>query len=331
MNNNYETCENNELETSKQQCRKNKPSIAFRIGTILAIICFAIASFYAYKALKPTYKLEDFKQKIQKLHTENNEANQKLFEEFKRNLQNAGEPEFARARANVGATVNSFCKFKPCVQLTYAMARDKIKKTHEAQDMINSIVGNKIVKPCAAGGAAIQDLTANFIHRLQENDNRFKAACADELQNFSQGSDDYTAAQNFVNDITEFNRQLNNYLVSSSFTAIGTAVEIIFIRQLIASLGRLLGPIAAKAAGSAAAPLLDGPLPIMDIIAVGGAAWCAYDIYQVLKVMPQNLRNSLHTAIANYSRRARAEALACAEKALALSVNSSQQALNAIQ
>ena len=45
--------------------------------------------------------------------------------------------------------------------------------------------------------------------------------------------------------------------------------------------------------GGLVAPAADGPLPIGDIIAVGGAIWTACDIYDLVDVLPKEIENSL--------------------------------------
>ena len=344
-----------EMETNMAQQKHKTSPLALILG-IIAIIMFGAASFFAGKSTaispapavqspnpaagksqkaeppaKPVYKLEDFKREVEKFRSEHNAGNQKLFADFKRNLQAAGENNFAMARNNISGTINHFCNFKSCATLVYTMARDKIKNTQKAQEQISSVLKDRIVVHCAAGGAAVQDVTADFIHRLQENDNRFRSKCAAELKKFPAESKDLASAQNFVADLEKFNKQVENYLVSSAFTAVGTVLEAVLIKQTIAAFVRILGPVVIKVSGSAAAPFLDGPLPIGDIIAIGGLIWCTYDIYQVIHVLPRQMRNSLLGAITNYSKNVRAEALAKAEKALAHSVESAQKVVSELQ
>ena len=355
---NHELDNMNEFEMEKNNMaqQKHKTSPLTLILGILAIIMFGAASFFAGKstaispaaivqspkpaAVKPqkveppaapVYKLEDFKREVEKFRSEHNAGNQKLFADFKRKLQAAGEADFAQARNNISGTVNQFCNFKSCAALIYTMARDKIKNTQEAQNQISSVLKDRIVVHCASGGAAVQDVTADFIHRLQENDNRFRSKCAAELEKFPAESQDLAAAQNFVADLEKFHKEVENYLVTSAFTAVGTMLETVLIGHTIAAVVRLVGPVVIKLSGSAAAPFLDGPLPIGDIIAIGGFIWCAYDIHKVTKVLPQQMRNSLLGTISNYSKNVRVEALAKAEKALAHSVESAEKVVRELQ
>ena len=45
------------------------------------------------------------------------------------------------------------------------------------------------------------------------------------------------------------------------------------------------------------APAADGPLPIGDIIAVGGFAWTAWDIHHMTKKMPKEMQKGLTEAV----------------------------------
>jgi hypothetical protein len=88
---------------------------------------------------------------------------------------------------------------------------------------------------------------------------------------------------------------------AQNVAAITTAIEALLVRQTVAAISRLLGravarQVAALGAGAGAA-IVDGPLPVGDIIggviALGGLGFAVRDIYRAMKVLPAELRKAL--------------------------------------
>ena len=201
----------------------------------------------------------------------------------------------------------------------------------KTEEKIKDILQYRILYPCNLGSTEIQELTQNFLHKLQELDNNFRANCTAELNKLPKNSKNSVAAQNFVKNLTNFDSQVKNYLAASAFTAISTAIEAVLIRQTIAGIVRLTGHIVAKATGSAAAALVDGPLPIGDIIGAVGLGWCAYDIYKVTQVLPNEMRTTLNNAIDKCSNDARTSALEEATKAFNFCVETAEQTTQSVK
>jgi hypothetical protein len=96
----------------------------------------------------------------------------------------------------------------------------------------------------------------------------------------------------------------------------GGVAELFFLRQTLASLRHLLGHIAVKSAGSSAAILADGPLPIGDLFAAAGFVWSIADLCHVTVQMPINMRTTLTASVAHCRNSSRTEALKLASEAV---------------
>jgi hypothetical protein len=88
---------------------------------------------------------------------------------------------------------------------------------------------------------------------------------------------------------------------AQNVAAVTTAIEALLVRQTVAAVARLLGravarQVATLGAGAGAA-IVDGPLPVGDIIggviALGGLGFAVHDIYKATKVLPTELRKAL--------------------------------------
>ena len=344
-NNNNET-EQFEIATAENETPKSKKSAVFLILSVIALIMFVLSSFHSQifgiftgegktvsgvqttgetAPAKPAYSLDDFKREVEKLRAQHNFENRRLLDEFKNKIQTVGEADFQKAKNNIQPTVSQICNFNACAKLIFQMTRDKIKKTNEADTFIRNLLDSGIIKPCTAGSAAVQDATEDFLHRLHENDNKFRASCAAELQKLPEDSQDFEVGKGFVEKLDQFNQQVDDYLISCAFTSVGTVIELVMIRQTIVILTKLCTPIITKLAGGVAASLLDGPLPIGDIIAIGATVWCGYEIYSLIKILPEKMGKTLSEAIDKCSGDVRATAVEKAEKAVQFYCESSKK------
>lgn len=243
--------------------------------------------------------LETFRRRVRALGERHAAENRTLDEKFRRELVGAGDADFRRALDNVADTVARFGEFGTCGSLICAMARDKIRHTSAAQELLVGILGDGIIGPCRSGGGKAAETLKNHLHRLRENDNRFRAELALELDDPPRGTDDPEAWKKFQKDLGSIASQAISLSLETGGAAVSAVIEAAVIRQTAAAITRLAAPAIAKMVGSSVAPVADGPLPVGDIIAVLGFAWSVYDIHRVTEVLPPRLEEALRTAIAD--------------------------------
>ncbi len=335
--------ENKNQNDQGKKCWKNV--VAALAGTSLALLFFIIASVCGkitkdsnasrtiltkqilpmISAAAPTTpvqtpppaenKLEKFKEKIKLLKAGYDQENAAALALFESEMDVVGKDDFQQAYKNITPTVRFFAKFKSCGYLIYAMARDRIKDSTTAQEFVCKQIEKPIVNPCIAGAAKIESSLKNFIHKLEENNNRFSSECLDELKLLSDDRSNFAVGKKFIEDLGEFNTSVLELAEATGWTALGVVFEAIFWKQTLKAILRFAGKTVAKVAGSAAAPFLDGPLPIGDIIAIVGFGWCAWDIYSISKIMPEKMSGCLQKAINSFETDTRKEALSIGRKA----------------
>ncbi|MBE6379140.1 MAG: hypothetical protein E7051_10065 [Lentisphaerae bacterium] len=315
----------NMFEESKKSEKKNGNRSLFITGTVLALLCFIFGSTYGCirkwgdgkDAPTPSIeKIQKFQKHVKDLRSQYGQKNLEALARFENKIAEIGKVDFQQARANVSPTVKQFAEFKNCGILIFLMARDKVSKTETAQEFINGKIEQSILKPCCTGAGKMQEELQNFILELQENNNNFSSACLNEIKALPDGTFEYDARKTFVNGMYEFEGLVTDMAVSKTLTTAGVALEVILWRQTFNAIMRLAGKTIAKMGVSAAAVVADGPLPIGDILAVAGAAWCVYDVYNICKVLPEEMALCLNTAIDSCENNYRQETLAKARMLL---------------
>ena len=105
-----------------------------------------------------------------------------------------------------------------------------------------------------------------------------------------------------INSVASTSSQLQQ---EKLIALVGVAFEALFIRSTCSAVIRLFAGPVAKICSSLSVggicAVADGPFPVGDaiggVLAVGGLAWTAYDIYDVTCVMPEKLRTELDNGI----------------------------------
>ena len=97
----------------------------------------------------------------------------------------------------------------------------------------------------------------------------------------------------------------------------------------------LAGRLAASVAAGGTCAAADGPFPIGDciggVVAIGGTAWTAYDLYRVTKTLPSEMQNYMTSMIDNYQRDIKHKALERAKAVLQLCKESSIEISKAME
>lgn len=220
---------------------------------------------------------------------------------------------FDRATGNVPKVVDHFRSVKVCTKLTWKMAKDKVcSDSHEVEDAIQPILDHEIIAPCTDGQAGAEYRLRRYLRDLRDNDSQYRLDVFQQTNQLLESEDiDMTLVENFTNELYKedgFVSKVMEQSVTTTGLMVGSAIELICIRSTLATLRVLLGGIAGKVVTSASTSVIiasaDGPLPILDIVGAGvmvaSLAWTGYDIYQVTKVLPQEMRTSLNAAIERY-------------------------------
>ena len=310
--------------------KTNRTKICF-IGIGLIIILLLIADFYAKRGLfgsfSPKVQVEKMVLKYE-IHRETKrylDRNQRLLAELEKKIAQAGSGNFDQARKNIPAVTRQFSSITWNGKLCYKMAKDKLCKSSDTQAALNAVLQPRIIRHCENGNLAVRNELENFLLKLAENENQFHANLAQITgeSKYYEGKD--LARQQFLMDCHKFSERVRNDAVSRSVTILSAGLELILLRSTIQMVSRVFGHIVARLAATGATAAVcaaaDGPLPIGDtigaVLCIGGLAWCAYDLYDITKVMPKRVRSSLEKMVADYQVNCRKQALDFARKTVA--------------
>ena len=242
--------------------------------------------------------LEDFSMKI------NNEI-----------LDGAG---FKKAEANIPLFVKRMTGYKFCGRLCAAMAHDKIKSTNRAEEMLAPLIQEYIADPCAQEEAVVTATLNDFLTRLQEIDNQYKAGLSELMDEGNFRMDSLELSDKLlVENTAKIDQKIRAYAEEKAWGILGSALEIAFAKSTYTAIKPLLMKVASKLAMSAGVTLTlgmaDGPLPVGDIFggifATGMTAWTGYDIYKVTLKLPGILNDEMEQMISNFKNTLRTETL----------------------
>lgn len=241
--------------------------------------------------------------------------NKVAYNQFSTNIQKAGDRCFQLAQNNIEQVSKNLGGLKTCFSLCTRMVDDKINGSDELPKALQEAIEPTIISPCLQGMEQIQSEFDRFLLTLMENRNQYLA-------------DILKAGQELNIDVSRLNPAIMNShhralvqttvdnAVTSVATVIGVGLEAAFIKTSVSCVTRLGAAIAAKMSASAAVgatcAVVDGPLPIGDIIggalAIGGAAWTGHDVYKLTMVLPGEMRASLHSLVSSTRNDAIAQA-----------------------
>lgn len=218
----------------------------------------------------------------------------------------------AREGADFIASREGLCGFKVCVALAYKMAYDKIKETNRTREAIEPIVTSRVADPLRRAVQVYADWTSEFRGALQKEEQAFALDIAARSHAFKERIEVLTLvdARKLDDAAGKLVADVRNHAQSAVFASVGVAVEMAMIQSSYATVrgivSKFLATTVAKKIGatvgaSAVAAASDGPLPFGDCVAaaitVGGLALTAYDIYDVTKKMPAEMKRGVMTAI----------------------------------
>jgi hypothetical protein len=208
----------------------------------------------------------------------------------------------AREAAKEASDYGSSCK------IVYFLAWDQVKGQNETESYLNGEI-KPLITPAIQALAIEVDAT---VKKLDHELRRSTVQLAYDLAALGPAEDD----REITVDVDEMGRlDLHKPLRNLGFNTIGIAVSSTFDAvvlsksQLVGVLwtkippiaARLFGKQVAKVAASAAVAAADGPLPVGDIIALGGMIWTGYDIYASRREFEREITTSLDNLLSDVS------------------------------
>jgi hypothetical protein len=217
---------------------------------------------------------------------------------------------FDRAEEGIEPTVDELASFKGCAILCYYMAKDKFGGNCETEERIHSVLDAHIGQNVLYAVQQRENALLRLNDALARNatDMQVRLAAMAETVISSEDQSAQAAFRDYVDRIGTvsegFSRiSLNTVVAGAGLTISGLLVKTT-LKQAINVLGhiaRRMGTTTALAIGSAAA---DGPFPFGDalglVLEVGGAAWCARQLYDAQFTLKDQLKGELRSALSQY-------------------------------
>ena len=231
------------------------------------------------------------------------------------------------------ASKEGLCGFKCCVSLAYKMAYDKVKGTTRTEDAISPIVREKIVDEIEKAVAVYARWTADFQKELATEEVALAADLAVKSKSFESAVSVLSEenAKSVSLAVDAFSRDVQDHAYKAAEATVGLVLETVMIKTSYAAIKNVVVRLAGVALSSAVkragtslaaggtAAVVDGPLPIGDIIGaaltVGGLSWTAYDIYVVTKTMPDEMNAKIQEELVQTRKALEEKALANLQKA----------------
>ncbi|MCP4579920.1 MAG: hypothetical protein GY846_26935 [Deltaproteobacteria bacterium] len=217
---------------------------------------------------------------------------------------------FDRAREGIAPLVDELASFKGCAILCYLMTKDKFSGNCETEARIQSVLDAHIGQNILHAGQQRETALARLNDALARNTTDMQVRLASMTETVL-GSEDETAQAAFRDlsaSISTVSQGFSGIAVSTVISGTGLAISALLAktslkqaRNVLGHIARRIGTTTALAIGSAAA---DGPLPIGDVIGlvleVGGATWCAYELYDAQFILRDQVAGDLRRALAQY-------------------------------
>ena len=227
---------------------------------------------------------------------------------------------FDRAEEGIEPAVDELSSFKGCAILCYHIAKDQFSGTYETEERIKSVMDAHIGRNVLYAGQQMENVLARLNDALARNTTDMQVRLA-SIGETVLGSEDETARKafkNYVARMSTVSERFSNIALGTVTSGVGLTISAFLVKTTLRQAKNVLGHIARRMGTSTAyaiaAAAADGPFLIGDAIAVilevGGASWCAYDLYNVQFLLKEQVTVELTNALFQY----RGEVLALGKK-----------------
>lgn len=236
----------------------------------------------------PIASQPDYAADVQRLLERAMTADQAAFERFERSLESTASQYQTDSLAASEAAASSLATYRSIRTIISKLAYDRIKGTSEADHYIQGEVARFLRAP-------IETLEGNANTALAVLDNDLRKNSVQLAVDLAAlGPTEFTKSARFApsgNVAQDFEKALRNLGIDTAALGAAIAFDIYAIvntsvvRRLVSTLssiaGRLFARQAFKASVAITGPVVDGPLPFGDVVAIGFGFWTAYDIIRL--------------------------------------------------
>ena len=223
---------------------------------------------------------------------------------FLSDVESDASARFGEVRNGIPGVASKFGAFSRCKDLLVTLVKDKISKGNRTEQSIKCDLEADFYRGLYDARDKVNAHLATFLRNAEAERKSFQRELEVELDSIELPGDE--AFKGLLTDGGDrIEKSKRNLLEGQIAATISAVIEATCIRFTVNTVSKILGRAAARMAGSAAvgtgAALVDGPLPIGDIICgvmVGGStAWSVYDVYQATKTLPAELEKTLRSVV----------------------------------
>ena len=222
---------------------------------------------------------------------------EKIAGEFEEGLRKKGPNRFDGVRAAIPGIRKSFASFGAMKGVVVDGALDQAFGGDRLQERFNAALEEPFMLPCARAGQSLVADYETFAARMAAEDAAFREELAAAHGRLPDDVRVDFPIETLRENMAQTYGALRGMPLKAGLVAAEVAIEAACIKTTVSAVRnlalRLGGKAIAKGAASAIAPAADGPLPIGDLVAVGGAIWTASDIYALVDVLPKEIERSL--------------------------------------
>ena len=242
-------------------------------------------------------------------------------DEFDSSVESVARLRFGQVESMVPSVADRFGTLSRCAGLVKCLAVDKVNGGNSTEASVNEELEKDFYVALYAARDAVGECVKTYAARMENARSRYGLALKG-LGATEEFADDarYNAVLAAASQKIEVSKaELRS---GQNAAAISAAFELIFIRQTVSMVAKVLGKIAAREAGAAlagaGAAAADGPFPIGDVIGgvffLGSTAWSGYEVYKATKVLPAELSESMRDAVGSSRRQCLAGAKAAGRR-----------------
>ena len=223
---------------------------------------------------------------------------------FLSDVESDASARFGEVRDGIPGVASKFGAFSRCKDLLVTLVKDKVSKGNRTEQSINRDLEADFYRGLYDAHDKVNAHLVTFLKNAEAERKSFQRELEVELDSIELPGDE--AFKGLLTDGGDRIEKSKRNLLEGQITAtISTVVEAACIRFTVKTVSRILGRAAARIAGSATvgagAAMVDGPLPIGDVvvgvIVAGSTAWSVYDVYEATKTLPAELEKTLRSVV----------------------------------
>jgi hypothetical protein len=257
----------------------------------------------------PTRNVDDpatkLRRQLDDLLSKSREEDQSALDAYRSRIADTVKAHAEEARAGVSLAVEELGSFRGCAHLSWLMAKDQFTGQDEAQEQIGTVLTSRVLDHFVAATRDIDLSVGALADRLARNSSALHIQAAALVESAPPTVREIADLSAVAQACGQAAGDLGKVAVVKTSAAASLALEALFIQGTFTAaksvLAAIVKRIGATAATSLTVAVADGPLPVGDIIATviaaGGGALCAWDIYEAREKLASEITPLLCLAV----------------------------------